>query len=52
MLLYLFIAFAVFFLVQSPNEAAQLVKVTGEAAGEWFGTAAQSLSQFVKSLMS
>ena len=51
-LIYLLIAFAVFFLVQSPNEAADVVKVTGEAAGDWFGTAANSLSRFVQSLFS
>ncbi len=50
-LTYLLIAFGVVFLIQSPNEAAKLVRVTGETAGDWFGTAAGSLSQFVKSLI-
>ena len=45
------IAFGLFFLIQSPTEAARLVKVTGESAGEWFQTAAQSLSKFVKTLV-
>ncbi len=44
-------AFAVFFVVQAPGEAARIVKVTGENAGEWFGTAADSLAKFVKSLI-
>lgn len=45
------IAFALFFLVQSPAEAARLVKVTGESAGEWFESVAGSLSKFVKTLV-
>ena len=35
------IAFGLFFLVEAPAEAARLVKVTGESAGEWFETVAQ-----------
>lgn len=45
------LAFAVFFLVQSPAEAAKLVKVTGEHAGDWFGQAAESLSKFLRTLV-
>lgn len=45
------VAFAVFFVVQSPAEAAKLVKVTGENASDWLGQAAESLSKFVKSLI-
>ena len=45
------IAFGLFFLIQSPAEAARLVKVTGESAGEWFETAAHSLAKFVKTLV-
>jgi hypothetical protein len=48
--LYLFIAFAVFFVIQSPAEAAAIVRATGENAGEWFTTAAEALTRFVKSL--
>lgn len=44
-------AFAVFFVVQSPNEAARLVRETGQSAGDWFETAADSLSQFLKTLI-
>ena len=51
LLLWLLTAFAVFFVIQSPNEAATLVKVSGENAGDWFGAAAKSLSTFVKSLI-
>lgn len=48
---FLLIGFGVFFLIESPNEAARLVKMTGESAGEWLSTAADSLSRFVKSLV-
>ncbi|MDQ3986904.1 MAG: hypothetical protein M3280_10475 [Actinomycetota bacterium] len=50
LLLFLLIAFLVFFLVQAPGEAAKLVKSTGETAGEWFETAAQAFTRFLKSL--
>ena len=45
------IAFAVFFLISSPAEAARLVKVTGESAGDWFQTVAAALTKFVKTLV-
>ncbi len=45
------IGFGIFFLIESPNEAAKLVKMTGESAGEWLSTAANSLSKFVRSLV-
>jgi hypothetical protein len=48
---YLLIAFGVFFVVQSPAEAARIVKSTGENAGEWFQTAAQAFTSFVSSLV-
>lgn len=44
-------AFALFFVVQSPSEAAEVVKVTGEKLGEWLGATAESLVTFVKDLM-
>ena len=50
-LLYLFIAFGIFFLIESPAEAAKLVQSLGENAGEWFNTAAHSLGKFLKSLV-
>ena len=48
---FLLIGFGVFFLIESPGEAARLVKMTGESAGEWLSTAADSLSKFVRSLV-
>jgi hypothetical protein len=45
------IAFAVFFLISSPAEAARLVKVTGESAGDWFSTVAEALTKFLKTLV-
>ena len=48
---YLFLALLVFFLIQSPREAAKLVEITGENAGELFGAAAQSLNKFLRSLV-
>lgn len=45
------LAFGVFFLIESPGEAAKLVKMTGESAREWLSTAADSLSTFVRSLV-
>ena len=50
LLLYLLMGFFVFFLVQAPGEAARLVKTTGESAGEWFSTAAEAFTKFLKSL--
>jgi hypothetical protein len=44
-------AFAVFFVVQSPSEAAEVVRVTGEKLGEWLGATAESLVTFVKDLV-
>ena len=48
---YLMLAFGIFFVVQSPGEAARLVKYTGESAGEWFSTAAHAFSKFLSSLV-
>jgi hypothetical protein len=45
------LAFGVFFLISSPAEAARLVKVTGESAGDWFETIAGSLTKFLKTLV-
>ena len=49
--LYLLLAFTVVFVVQAPNEAARIVKSTGENAGEWFSTAAHAFTRFVTSLV-
>ncbi|MGH2736991.1 MAG: hypothetical protein ACRDKZ_15535 [Actinomycetota bacterium] len=51
LMMLLLLGFALFFLVQSPAEAAKVVKMTGQGVGEFLGTAAESLSQFVKSLV-
>jgi hypothetical protein len=48
---WLVLAFLVVFLIQSPNEAAELVKVTGEQAGEWFSTASNAFADFLRSLI-
>ncbi|MGH3118976.1 MAG: hypothetical protein ACRDQ2_18055 [Gaiellales bacterium] len=45
------IAFAVFFVITSPAEAARLVKVTGEGAGDWLEEAAKGLTKFLKTLV-
>jgi hypothetical protein len=50
LLLYLAIAFAVFFLVHSPRQAAELVQSLGENAGDWFSTAGRSIAKFLASL--
>jgi hypothetical protein len=50
-LTYLLLAFLVVFLINSPNEAAKLVKVTGEKAGEWFATASSAFAEFLRSLI-
>ncbi|MEA2475818.1 MAG: hypothetical protein QOC87_17 [Actinomycetota bacterium] len=45
-----FIAFAVFFIIQQPAAAAHLVKNASQSLTDFFGTAAHALSKFVKSL--
>jgi hypothetical protein len=47
----LIIAFLIFFVVQSPAEAARVVKLTGETLGDWLGEVAQALSDFISSLV-
>lgn len=47
---WLFVAFALFFLINSPKQAAAVVESLGENAGEWFGTAGRSLARFLQSL--
>ena len=44
-------AFLIAFVVRAPNEAARLVQATGENAGDWFSTAAQSFTKFLSSLV-
>lgn len=50
LLFLLLMSFFVFFLVQAPGEAARLVKATGENAGDWFSTAAEAFTKFLRSL--
>jgi large-conductance mechanosensitive channel len=51
LLLFLLIGFAIFFVVQSPNEAASFVKTAGETAGEWFESAANAFTEFLTELV-
>ena len=48
---YLLIAFLVMFVIKQPDEAAQLVKATGENAGEWFAQASESFTTFLRNLI-
>jgi large-conductance mechanosensitive channel len=48
---FLLIAFMLFFLVQSPNEAAKLVQMTGENAQELFSAAGDAFVRFMKTLI-
>jgi hypothetical protein len=48
--LYALIAFGIFFLINSPRQAADLIQSLGENAGEWFGVAGKSLARFLESL--
>ena len=50
LLWFLMLAFFVFFMIQAPTEAARLVKSTGESAGEWFSSAGEAFTQFLKTL--
>jgi cell shape-determining protein MreC len=45
------VAFLIFFIVQSPNEAARVIKVTGETMGSWLSEIADSLTRFLSSLV-
>jgi len=50
--MWLFVLFLlVAFVVRQPADAARVVKVAGENAGEWFSTAAESFTKFVKNLV-
>ena len=44
------IAFGVYFLINSPRAAAELVESLGENAGDWFSVAGRSLARFLSSL--
>jgi hypothetical protein len=46
----LLVAFFVFFMVQSPANAAEVVKSAGESLGDFFGAFAESFSEFLTQL--
>lgn len=48
---FLLLALLVAFVVREPGDAARVVKVAGESAGEWFSTAADSFTRFLKNLV-
>jgi hypothetical protein len=49
--LWLLLALFVAFVVNQPDEAGHLVKVTGENAKEWFSTASEAFTKFLGSLI-
>lgn len=46
----LLVAFFVFFMVQSPANAADVVKSAGQSLGDFFGAFAESFSEFLSQL--
>jgi hypothetical protein len=51
LLWFALLAFFIFFVVQSPGEAARVVRVTGETLGDWFGAIFQSFTRFLSNLV-
>jgi len=51
LLWFLLLMLVVAFVVREPGDAARVVKVAGENAGEWFSTAADSFTKFLKNLV-
>ena len=49
--LWVLVIFLVAFLVNSPVAAAKVVRVTGEASGQWLSTAFDALTKFISSLL-
>jgi hypothetical protein len=47
----LLLGLLVAFIVREPGDAARVVKVAGENAGEWFSTAAESFTKFLQNLV-
>ena len=47
---WLLIAFFVFFMVQSPSEAADVVRTTGQSVGDVFSATASAFSDFLTDL--
>jgi hypothetical protein len=48
--LYAVVIFLVAFVVRSPVAAAKVVRVTGQASGQWLSTAFDALTKFIRSL--
>ena len=48
---YALVIFLVAFVIKSPVAAAKVVRVTGEASGEWLTTAFDAVSKFIRSLL-
>jgi hypothetical protein len=44
-------AFAIFYIVNSPSEAAHFVKTAGENVGRWLETGAHSMAEFLEALV-
>ena len=49
-LFWALIIFVVAFVIRSPVAAAKVVRVTGEASGQWLSTAFDALTKFIRSL--
>ena len=47
---WLLIAFFVFFMVQSPSDAADVVRTTGQSVGDVFSATANAFSDFLTDL--
>jgi len=45
------LGFFIFFVVQSPGEAARVVRVTGETLGDWFSAIFDSFTRFLSNLV-
>jgi hypothetical protein len=48
---YLVVLFFVAFVIRAPVAAAKVVRVTGEASGQWLSTAFDALTKFIRSLL-
>jgi hypothetical protein len=46
----LLVAFFIFFIVQSPGEAADVVRTTGQSLGDVFSATASAFSDFLSDL--
>jgi hypothetical protein len=48
---YAVVIFLIAFVIKSPVAAAKVVRVTGEASGQWLTTAFDAVSKFIRSLL-